>query len=184
MVLDADDILAPRALRVLKSGLGADPAAGFAYGVTTFFGDWRGVLTMPGWDPYRLLYRHTIGVTALVRRELFADVGGYDPGIGYEDWEFWLHAVANGWHGTKVPEVTLQYRRHGTSSLDGDRRDYHRWYRAIRVKHADLYRRRHEFARQSDLGPLGRAIYRFYWGPRPIPISLEQRLYRLVWGVR
>ncbi len=64
---------------------------------------------MPGWDPYRLLYRHTIGPTALTRRELFEDLGGYDVDIaraivmGYEDWEFWLHAVARGWHGVKVP---------------------------------------------------------------------------------
>jgi len=188
MALDADDMLPSGALRALKRGLEADRTAGFAYGVTRFFGDWSGDMPMPGWDPYRLLYRHTIGPTALTRRELFEDLGGYDREIaeaivmGYEDWEFWLHAVAKGWHGIKVPEVTFLYRRHGETMLSGARSNYRRWYRAIRAKHSDLYSRRRELTRQSDLGPLGRAVYRFYWGPRPLPPSVEARLYRLRWG--
>jgi glycosyltransferase involved in cell wall biosynthesis len=188
VALDADDLLPPSALRALKRGLASDPAAGFAYGVTRFFGDWTGDMAMPGWDPYRLLYRHTIGPTALTRRELFEDVGGYDLDIsrsivmGYEDWEFWLHALAKGWHGVKVPEVTYLYRRHGATMLSGARREYRRWHRAIRAKHRELYDRRREFANESDLGALGRAVYRFYWGPRPLPATVEHRLYSLVWG--
>jgi glycosyltransferase involved in cell wall biosynthesis len=187
LALDADDLLPPRALRAMKEGLESDPTAGFAYGMIRFFGDWSGDVSMPRWDPYRLLYRHTIGPTALTRRALFEDLGGYDQQIaktivmGYEDWEFWLHAVARGWHGIKVPEVTFLYRRHGATMLSGARREYRRWYRALRVRHADLYGRRRELARQSDLGPVGRAVYRFYWGPRPLPASLEHRLYSLLW---
>jgi glycosyltransferase involved in cell wall biosynthesis len=188
LALDADDILPADALRALKRGLGEDPGAGFAYGVTRFFGEWSGEMVMPGWDPYRLLYRHTIGPTALTRRELFEDVGGYDLEIsksivmGYEDWEFWLHALAKGWHGVKVPETTFLYRRHGTTMLSGARREYRGWYRAIRAKHAGLYRRRRELGHESDLGPVGRAVYRFYWGPRPLPAQFEQRLYGVLWG--
>ncbi|MBV9817435.1 MAG: glycosyltransferase [Solirubrobacterales bacterium] len=185
LALDADDLLPPAALRALKQGLEADPVAGFAYGVTRFFGEWSGELAMPGWDPYRLLYRHTIGPTALTRRELFEDVGGYDEHVtGFEDWEFWLHALAHGWHGVKVAEVTFLYRRHGVTMLAGARRDYRRWYRRMRLKHSDLYRRRRELARGSDLGAVGRLLYRFYWGPRPIPAVVEQRLYHLIWGRR
>jgi glycosyltransferase involved in cell wall biosynthesis len=188
IALDADDMLAPNALRALKRGLASDPTAGFAYGITRFCGDWSGEMTMPGWDPYRLLYRHTIGPTALTRRELFDDIGGYDVDMarsivmGYEDWEFWLHALANGWHGVKVPEVTFMYRRHGKTMLSGARREYRRWYHAIRAKHNDLYRRRRELARESDLGVVGRALYRFYWGPRPIPAVVESRMYQILWG--
>jgi glycosyltransferase involved in cell wall biosynthesis len=181
LALDADDMLPPGALRALRHGLEDDPGAGFAYGVTRFFGEWSGDMVMPGWDPYRLLYRHTIGPTALTRRELFEDVGGYDL-AGYEDWEFWLHALAKGWHGVKVPETTFLYRRHGTTMLSGARREYRRFYRAIRTKHAGLYRRRRELGHESDLGPVGRAMYRFYWGPRPLPAQFEQRLYGLLWG--
>jgi GT2 family glycosyltransferase len=155
-----------------------------------FFGDWSGDIVLPDWDPYRLLYRHTIGPTALTRRALFDDIGGWDTEIakaivmGYEDWEFWLHALARGWHGVKVSEVTFLYRRHGSTMLSGARREYRRWYRALRARHADLYRRRPELARQTDLGLLGRALYRFYWGPRPIPATVEHHLHALLWGRR
>ena len=185
LALDADDMLPTGSLRALKSGLARDPEAGFAYGQIRLCGDWSGDVAMPDWDPYRLLYRHTVGPTALTRRELFADIGGYDPKMKvYEDWEFWLHALGRGWHGVKVPQVTFLYRRHGETMLSGARRSHRHWYHAIRRKHRDLYARRGELARRSDLGPLGQAVYRFYWGPRPIPARLETAIYRRIWGGR
>jgi glycosyltransferase involved in cell wall biosynthesis len=183
LALDADDMLSPGALRALKRGLAADPQAGFAYGTTRLVGEWSGDVRMPDWDPYRLLYRHIIGPTALTRREMFVQIGGYDPEIArYEDWEFWLHGLALGWHGVKVPEVTLLYRKHGETMLSDARRSHRHWFRAIRTKHSSLYRRRREFSRHSDLGLLGQAVYRFYWGPRPLPAALEARLYEMLWG--
>ena len=100
IVLDADDCLAPAALRLLREPLDRDSNLGFSYGLTRFFGRWEGTLRLPAYDPYKLLYRSLVGATALIRRELLADVGGFDPGFsGYEDWEFWLHALAEGWQG-------------------------------------------------------------------------------------
>ncbi len=85
-MLDADDRLAPGALAALRPALEADPELGFAYGTVHFFGAWEGEMTMPAHDPYMLLYRHTIGSTALMRRALWEDVGGYDPEFrGFED---------------------------------------------------------------------------------------------------
>jgi glycosyltransferase involved in cell wall biosynthesis len=108
MVLDADDRLAADALARLRAPLAAEPALGFSYGLMRFFGAWEGVLKLPPYDPYGLLYRHNIGLVALVRRELLEDVGGYDPSFeGYEDWELWLHALKRGWRGRRVEAVTL-----------------------------------------------------------------------------
>jgi glycosyltransferase involved in cell wall biosynthesis len=183
IVLDADDRLTPPALRLMREALDADESIGFAYGITRFFGDWSGVMTMPPYDPYKLLYRHTIGSTCLMRRELFEDVGGYDPAFRrYEDWEFWLHALEKGWLGRQLPEVTFEYRRHGESMISDARRGYRHWYRALRRKHAALYADRARLARESDLGLAGRALYRYYWGPRPLPAAVEQTLYRMLWG--
>jgi hypothetical protein len=78
IVLDADDRLAPGALDALRRPLDADPQLGFAYGRMRFFGDWAGELRFPPYDPYGLLYRHTIGLTALVRREVFAASRGLE----------------------------------------------------------------------------------------------------------
>jgi len=184
--LDADDRLLPDALRALRPPLDADPRLGFSYGRIRFFGDWRGELTMPPYDPFKLLYRHTIGATALVRRELYEQTGGYDRAFaGYEDWELWLHALAGGWRGRRVDVVALEYRRHaGTIYATAARPAYRRWYRALRTKHAGLYTRasRRRLAAESDLGPLGRGAYRWFWGPRPVPARLELALHRRLWG--
>lgn len=185
LVLDADDRLPPGALAALRAPLDAEPGLGFSYGITRFFDAWEGVLHMPPYDPYRLLYRHTISLTALMRRELVRDVGGFDPSFaGYEDWEFWLNALRAGWRGRRVEEVTLEYRRHGDSKLSADRLEYHRWYRQLRAKHAELYRRRAEFARESNLTALGRAVYRWWWGARPVPARVEHALHSLLWARR
>src|SRR5438477_4256940 len=78
LVLDADDRLAPGALQAMREPLERRPGLGFAYGYMRFFGDWDGLLTFPPYDPYKLLYRHTIGLTCLMRRELVRDTGGFD----------------------------------------------------------------------------------------------------------
>lgn len=183
IVLDADDRLAPKALTLMRAALEDDDSIGFAYGITRFFGEWQGTMTMPPYDPYKLLYRHIIGSTCLMRRELFEDVGGYDPEFRrYEDWEFWVHALERGWRGRQLGEVTFEYRRHGESMVSDARRNYRHWFRLLRTKHASLYRDRATLARDSDLGRVGRLVYRCYWGPRPLPALVELALYRLLWG--
>jgi glycosyltransferase involved in cell wall biosynthesis len=183
LVLDADDRLSPGALRALRVPLDTDPSLGFAYGLMRFFGDWEGIVRFPPYDPYGLLYRHTIGLTALMRRELVEQTGGFDPAFEhYEDWELWLNALAHGWHGKRVEEVTLEYRRHGASKYGSDRRSYRRTLAELERKHASLYRRRREIAAHSALGTAGRAFYRLFWGLRPVPVPLEALAQRLRWG--
>jgi glycosyltransferase involved in cell wall biosynthesis len=187
IVLDADDRLAPNALKVLRGPLERDDALGFTYGVSRFFGAWEGDLRFPSYDPYKLLYRHIIGSTSLMRRELFDDVGGFDPAFtAYEDWEFWVHALAHGWRGRNLDAVTLLYRRHGGTMYFGAREHYRTWYRRLREKHPGLYDRsgRRKLAGSSELGSAGRAVYRWWWGFRPMPARVELALYSLLWRRR
>lgn len=187
IALDADDRLAPGALSAMRRPLDGDPRLGFSYGVARFFGAWEGLLQFPDFDPYKLLYRHIVGSTTLMRRELFEDVGGFDPEFyEYEDWEFWLHALRRGWRGQNVDEVTLEYRRHGDTMYAGARIRYRSWYRRLRAKHAELYapESRRRLGSESDLGPLGRAVYRWWWGGRPLPARLELALQALLWRRR
>jgi len=178
LMLDADDLLHPDALGRLRAVLDSEPGLGFAYGLTEFIGDWAGVLALPDWDPYRLLYRSLVSATSLLRRELFEEVGGFDPELpGYEDWDFFLGAVERGWAGRRIPEVTFYYRRRGRTLVDATRADYRHLYRRIRRKHAALYRRAPELAKQSALGPAGRLLYRTWFAWRPLPARLEQALY-------
>jgi glycosyltransferase involved in cell wall biosynthesis len=183
IVVDADDRLAPTALAELRAPLDADRERrhGFAYGSMRFFGAWSGVMRMPPYDPFKLLYRHTIGLSALMRRELVEDTGGFDPAIAeYEDWELWLNALAHGWRGVQVDAVTLEYRRHAGSKHSVDRTRYRAAYRQIRAKHAALYAGWRALAEESGIGAAGRLAYRGYWGPRPLPGRVENALYRVV----
>jgi glycosyltransferase involved in cell wall biosynthesis len=184
--LDADDRLAPGALSELRRALEGAPAqVGFAYGHQRFFGEMSGEFHFPPYDPYRLLDRHLIGPTALMRRELVLDVGGYDPAFRiYEDWEIWVNALAHGWRGVRVDRVTHEYRRARESKLARDRREYRALRRQLRDKHPELYRRRDELARESDLGLGGRLAYRWFWGPRPVPARVEAAVHRMLWGAR
>jgi len=183
LLLDADDRLAPDALAALRPPLAEDPRVGFSYGLTVFFGEWEGILRFPPYDPYRLLYRNLVGLSALMRREVFEITGGFDASFrNYGDWEFWLHALACGWQGVQVNSVTLEYRRH-TGSM-WDRRKYRDAFAAIRRKHAGLYQDSSALAKQSELGPAGRLTYRLFWGLRPIPVFLERRLQAAHWRRR
>jgi glycosyltransferase involved in cell wall biosynthesis len=180
LVLDADDRLAPGALAALREGLAAHPGASFAYGHQRFLGEMGGVMRFPPYDPLRLLDRHLIGPTALIRRDLLDDTGGYDPAFAlYEDWELWVAALEHGHTGVRVDAVTHEYRRHKGSKLGRDRRRYAEFRRQLRAKHGALFARRGELAAASGLGPAGRALYRFYWGPRPLPAAVEELGQRL-----
>jgi len=181
LFLDADDRLADGALEALRSAFGDDPPSdlGFSYGHQRFFGGWDGVMRFPPYDPYRLLDRHLIGPTALMRRELLEDVGGYDPAFDqFEDWEIWLNALEHGWRGARVDAITHEYRQHGESKQRRDRRRYRVMRRQLKRKHA----RRGELARESELGPAGRLAYRAFWGPRPLPPAIESFAKERLWG--
>lgn len=184
IVLDADDRLAPGALEALRAPLDADPRLGFGFGTMRFFGAWEGTLDFPEYNPYHLLHRHTIGLSALMRRELFDVTGGFDPAFEeYEDWELWLNALAHGLRGRRVDAVTLEYRRHaGSSKLGEDRRRYRRHRAALRRKHAALYARAGELAREGGVGLVERGIYRWFWGARPVPARLEALVHRRLFG--
>jgi glycosyltransferase involved in cell wall biosynthesis len=178
LVLDADDRLLPGALETLRAPLEEDPALGFAYGRMRFFGDWDGELRFPPYDPYRLLYRHTIGLSALARREVFEQTDGYDPAFAqFEDWELWVNALAHGWQGKQIDAVTVEYRRHEGTKHSRDRPAYRSTFRQLREKHAGLY----AAPPASGLRPASRLWYRVFWGQRPVPARLEQAIHRLFW---
>lgn len=183
LALDADDRLAVGALAALLEPLEDRPQLGFTYGYTRFFGDWEGIIRFPPYDPYKLLYRHIIGPTGLMRSELVADTAGFDGNFPhYEDWEFWVNALAHNWRGERIEAVTFEYRRHGPSKHGADREHYRRTMSALKRKHKHLYAKRWQLAREGKLGLWPRLVYWVFWGMRPVPRRLESFLHRLAWG--
>ena len=182
VVLDADDMLPPNTLAKLRPALEADSGAGYAYGHVQFFGARTGLMRMPPFDPWRLLFRHIVGPTALMRQEMLRQIGGYDPAFRYEDWELWIHALSKGWRGRQVDFPGLLHRKHGTSKFEFDRAKYRECFAKIKAKHQELYGELDRVSRMSSLGPLERFLYRRVWGPRPWPAAAEAYLYSLLWS--
>ena len=143
--LDADDKLAPtwfeRAIQVLEQR----PDVMFVSHWLETFGDEHWTWTPERCDLPSLLARNTVNGAALVRREAFEAVGGYDETMrdGCEDWDFWLRLVECGLMGTIVPEVLFYYRRRpGSMSREMlDERKYRRPLDALVEKHESSFRK-------------------------------------------
>jgi GT2 family glycosyltransferase len=111
--LDADDLLHhqwfEKAIRVLEDDRSLTFVSHWlrAFGAETW--DW----TPERCDVESLLTRNTVNGAALVRREAFESIGGYDESMthGCEDWDLWLTMVERGYRGTIIPEVLFFYRR-------------------------------------------------------------------------
>ncbi|MGZ5387776.1 MAG: glycosyltransferase family 2 protein [Solirubrobacterales bacterium] len=182
LMVDADDRLTTDALDTMRPPLEARADVGYCYGQMRLIGAWSGVIRFPDFDPYILLHRSIAGAgLGLIRRACWEDAGGFDPAIdGYEDWDFCLSALERGWVGLQVHQVTHEYRKHERSGNAEHRRRYRHVYRQLRAKHADLFARRGEFARETELGPAQRLVYRTYFAWRPLPARVEHALYSRV----
>lgn len=115
--LDADDRLAPLWFERAVAVLDARPDVAFVSHWLQTFGDEHWTWNPASCELPALLARNTVNGAALVRREAFDAVGGYDASMrdGCEDWDFWLRLVERGYRGHIVPEVLFYYRRTATS---------------------------------------------------------------------
>ncbi len=145
LFLDADDMLAPDALRLMVAALRDAPDAAFVSGAFQVFGTddvrWPGLPV----DCAALMLDNTVLPAALVRRASWEAVGGFDTAMQlYEDWDFWLRIVANGGRGVVLHEILLYYRRHGPSLMTQSPK--HGWSARAHIvrKHPQLYNKRLE----------------------------------------
>jgi glycosyltransferase involved in cell wall biosynthesis len=112
--LDADDRLRSGWIDRGIGILSTDPQVGVVYGDAQCFGIRENLWRTAPFDMKRLLFRNFIHASALYRRSVWEQNGGYDgtmPVQGYEDWDFWLGAVEHGWQLTYLPEVFFDYRQ-------------------------------------------------------------------------
>ncbi len=109
--LDADNRLRPGFVETAVEALEEEPRAGVAHGDWWEFGMRNGLHEVEWYDSERLMWSNTIDACAVVRREAWEAVGGYDPMTSpFEDWALWLGIGLAGWRFKKVPGVTFDYR--------------------------------------------------------------------------
>jgi GT2 family glycosyltransferase len=142
--LDADDRLAPTWFEKATRLLDERPSVAFVSHWLETFGDERWTWTPERCDLQSLLARNAVNGAALVRRDAFDAVGGYDETMreGCEDWDFWLRLVERGFDGAIIPEVLFYYRRRADSMsrLMLEAAAYRRPLDALITRHEAAYR--------------------------------------------
>ena len=110
--LDGDDRLAPSFLEATTAAVCGDPRADCAYTDYQLFGSNAAVWRFRSGSPGDMLSRQWIpGAGALMRKEVWRRVGGYQDLWGNEDWDFWIGAVRMGIKAIRIPEPLYLYRR-------------------------------------------------------------------------
>jgi glycosyltransferase involved in cell wall biosynthesis len=168
--LDADDYLAPEFLARTVPVLDTEPEIGIVHTWVALVGDHRGVWRTGEFSAAALVAQCTVHVTSLYRRQVWTDVGGYDPRFveSCEDWDFWLGAAERGWRARAVPEVLAYYRRTPTSRelLSRTAETSTRLMRDIVAKHRGLYETHLEdaltgmYRRLAEAGVVLERVYR------------------------
>ncbi|MGC8747495.1 MAG: glycosyltransferase [Candidatus Kapaibacteriota bacterium] len=108
--LDADDKIAPTFLEKTVKVLEENADIHIVYTDLKQFGEVERIVPSKDFDPRTLLNLDYISGNSLFRKEVWETIGGYKNNIGYEDWEFWINAIENGFKGFRIPEVLFFYR--------------------------------------------------------------------------
>jgi hypothetical protein len=142
MVMDADNLVYPTALRRLADALDADPAAAFSYSALEEFGTARGVRSAMAWHVPWLCEGNYIDAQAMLRRSAWERLGRYrtDDALlfGWEDWELWLRLADAGGHGVHVPQMLGRYRTQSGSMLSTTNLVADQMLRHVREMYPDL----------------------------------------------
>jgi glycosyltransferase involved in cell wall biosynthesis len=165
--LDADDRLRSGWLEQGTRILSSDSKVGVVYGDAQCFGTRTDRWKVGPFETTRLLRWNYIHASALYRRSVWEQNGGYDgtmPVQGLEDWDFWLGALEHGWKFAYLPEIFFDYRQAEGSMIKRTRGYESQVEEFIMKKHGCLYgrawrplEREHESVKKT-LRNLGRLL--------------------------
>lgn len=120
-VLDADNMVFPRALEQLHATIVTDNSAA-AYSMLCRFqgahNNREGLLSYYDWDPQMLIEFPYIDAMAMFDREQLIEIGGYDNELfklgwfGWEDYDLWLRIAQADLKVSFLPNVLCLYRHH------------------------------------------------------------------------
>jgi hypothetical protein len=139
--LDADDYLAPDALKI---AMAAYPGDGYLYGSTILFDDrQRTTYKARPYDICKLIKSVYWPNGCLQRVENWAKLDGWDETLPlYEDWDYWLRSAKAGIIGHDIPDVLYCYRQNPNGIIQTLKRNPEMTARAralIETKHEDLF---------------------------------------------
>lgn len=143
--LDADNCVKLPYLTQAIAVLDQHPEVGVVYGNLELFGERSGLVQVPRFSVELLLVGNAIDACAVFRRSIWEAIGGYDtqiPGqLGYEDWDFWLGVIEQGWQFWHLEATGFAYRCRQVSMVSACNlpENRSRLFQYICAKHYALY---------------------------------------------
>lgn len=135
MLLDADNVLYPRAISRLHYALTQGNFAA-AYSQLEKFGDVQGVGDADLWNPEYFKGGNYVDGMALYSTEAWRTIGGFDSVLnGWEDYDFWCKFIEHGRSAIFVPELLCRYRVHSNSVTSMARRNLVTLWDAMKERH-------------------------------------------------
>lgn len=181
--LDSDDLALAGVLAAMVERLDENPGAAVCFGDYLEFGTHELVRAVPPrLDPFRIAYSNEYPVSALFRRDVLREIGGWRHlGAGYEDWDLWMALAERGYEGVHLGEGRLTYRRrlHATRMLSAARREHRSLYRRLKHDHPQLFAGLSRHRRSSEMPLRRKLLYPIVYGARP-RLPFEPRLKRML----
>jgi glycosyltransferase involved in cell wall biosynthesis len=120
--LDADDYFDPGFFEKAIAILQARPEVAVVTSYIQLFGEFKKLSKPRGGNEYNFLFSSQCPACAMVRKNCWDEVGGYDEKMvyGYEDWEFYIRITQKGWLVHVIPEKLLFYRQTKKSTHKND----------------------------------------------------------------
>lgn len=115
--LDADNRLRPACCESLLATIEAKATA-YVYPTIQHFGASDALIGAAPYEPQRFVAGNYVDAMALVSKEAWAAVGGYDHvRHGWEDYDFWCRIAESGLGGFWKDEILAEYRVHPNSMM-------------------------------------------------------------------
>lgn len=136
--LDSDDLLDPTYIEKAVTVLETQPDVSIVSTYMRVFGVVEDTFEHAAFSPLGIYRNNMIITAAMFKKEAWEVSGGYKPGIGYEDWEYWINLVKHGFWAAQIPEHLFIYRTSMQSRYVEDKDIHWNNLKAIRSLHSDF----------------------------------------------
>ncbi len=138
LCLDADDKIPDNYIQSCCELLAT---CDIAYNNMQCFGASDRLCRVPEFNKTFLKRQNFIHCSAIYRKSMWSKLNGYDETmkIGWEDYEFWIHAYLNGYTFRKNHDTFLYYRKHKSSLLTTSIMNAPKLQGYLKSKYPDFY---------------------------------------------
>jgi len=140
--LDADDRLKPDYVSQCVDRFLSDSSEqlGIVCSYVEKFGEESGICHFDDACVYDMAVANQLHSASMFRRTVWERVGGYDESMaGYEDWEFWLSIVSQGYQWAVIPDALIEYRIRADSKVHRSNANRNELVEYMREKHASFF---------------------------------------------